>query len=86
MNSWVEEIEYMALELRQVEEQCKKDGKSCENCGCIRFSGNKCIDLTCWRGFDENFGYFHVPPSRGPVQGAPNLLRTICKIYRMACF
>lgn len=52
MKNWDEEIEDMALELRQVEEQCKKDGKSCENCGCIRFYGNKCIDLTCWRGFD----------------------------------
>lgn len=45
--------EYKSLEneLKQVEEQCKKDGKSCKNCGCIRFSGNKCIDMTCWRGF-----------------------------------
>ena len=51
MENWDNEIDNMARELRQVEEQCKKDGKSCKNCGCIRFSGNKCIDMTCWRGF-----------------------------------
>ena len=38
-------------ELKQIEERCKADGKSCKNCGCIRFSGNKCIDMTCWRGY-----------------------------------
>ena len=47
MENWDEEIDDMALELRQVEEQCKKDGKSCKSCGCIRFYGNKCIDMTC---------------------------------------
>lgn len=41
----------MMNELKQIEEQCKKDGKSCKNCGCIRFSGNSCIDMTCWRGY-----------------------------------
>ena len=46
-----DEYKSLDLELKQVEEQCKKDGKSCTNCGCIRFSGNKCIDMTCWRGY-----------------------------------
>lgn len=51
MKIWDEDIDDMARELRQVEEQCKNDGKSCKNCGCIRFSGNNCIDMTCWRGY-----------------------------------
>lgn len=38
-------------EIKSVEDQCKKDGKFCSNCGCIRFSGNRCIDMTCWRGY-----------------------------------
>ena len=51
MENWDNVIDDMARELRQVEEQCKADGKFCKNCGCIRFSGNKCIDMTCWRGY-----------------------------------
>ena len=47
----IDDQKALEMELKQVEDQCKKDGKSCNNCGCIRFSGNKCIDMTCWRGY-----------------------------------
>lgn len=41
----------MLAELEAAEEQCRKDGKFCSNCGQIRFSGSSCIDMTCWRGY-----------------------------------
>lgn len=65
-----DEYTFLDAELKAVEEQCKKDGKFCGNCGCIRLSGNSCIDMTCWRGYVDGNHDGWLPEELGP-EGIP---------------